>query len=200
MTQGGAMASSGHDEDWLDLADAIEVLRSQLSEAQRRGQGSQLRFVLGEITAEFEIELVRTRNGGGALRFGVVEANGRQERATRSARRVPLRLNPERRGGGDVSVGDIEQSGGGLMEEHQVVLVHGAGLGSGCLIAPRLVLTAAHLLPPPDTPWRAAHVHPRRGAAGLRRLPGSGPRGDLCRSAGRTGRAGRPVGVRAAQA
>ncbi|MEU8484852.1 trypco2 family protein [Streptomyces sp. NPDC048641] len=102
------MASRGHDENWLDLADAIEVLRTQLSEAQRRGQGSELRFVLGEITAEFEIELVRRRDGGGALRFGVVEANGRQERSTRSAQRVTLRLNPERRDGEDVAVGDID--------------------------------------------------------------------------------------------
>lgn len=100
------MSQGAHDEDWLDLADAIEVLRDQLSEAQRRGQGSQLRFVLGEITAEFEIELVRAKNGGGALRFGVVEADAKRERSTRSTQRVTLRLTPEHRGGGDVAVGD----------------------------------------------------------------------------------------------
>ncbi|MFD4415479.1 MULTISPECIES: trypco2 family protein [unclassified Streptomyces] len=102
------MTSGGHDEDWLDLADAIEVLRAQLSEAQHRGQSSALRFVLGEITAEFEIELVRTRNGGGKLRFGVVEADAHRERSARSTQRVTLRLNPERHGGGDVTVGDVE--------------------------------------------------------------------------------------------
>ncbi|AWT44228.1 MULTISPECIES: trypco2 family protein [Streptomyces] len=102
------MARDGHDESFLDLADAIDVLRAQLSEAQRRGQDSPLRFVLGEITAEFEVELVRSRNGGGALRFGVVEANARGERSARSVQRVTLRLNPEQRGGGSVAVGDTE--------------------------------------------------------------------------------------------
>ncbi|MDG5807277.1 trypco2 family protein [Streptomyces neyagawaensis] len=102
------MASGGRDEDWLDLADAVEVLRTQLAEAQRRGQGSPLRFVVGEITAEFEVELVRTRNGGGALRFGVVEADARRERSSRSVQRVTLTLKPEQHGGGDVAVGDVE--------------------------------------------------------------------------------------------
>jgi hypothetical protein len=102
------MSQGEQEENWLDLADAIEVLRGQLSEAQVRGQNSPLRFVVGEITAEFEIELVRTKNGGGALRFGVVEADARRERSARSTQRVTLRLNPERRGGGDVTIGDHE--------------------------------------------------------------------------------------------
>jgi Trypsin-co-occurring domain 2 len=108
VTEGG-MASGGHDEDWLDLADAIEMLRDQLSEAQRRGQDSPLRFVLGEITAEFEIELVRSKDGGGALKFGVVEADARRERSTRSTQRLTLRLNPEHWGGRKVAVGDDEE-------------------------------------------------------------------------------------------
>lgn len=101
------MTGAAPDRDWLDLADAIEVLRTQISEAQHRAADSELRFVLGEITAEFEVELVRTGNGGGRLRFGVVEADARRERTARSMQRVTLRLQPQRRGGGDVAVGDV---------------------------------------------------------------------------------------------
>ncbi|QQQ80743.1 hypothetical protein IOD16_23030 [Saccharothrix sp. 6-C] len=103
------MASDGHEDDWLDLADAIDVLRDQLSQAQRRGKDSPLRFVLGEITAEFEIELVRAKGGGGGLKFGVVEASARGERTNRSTQRLTLRLNPQHRDGGDVAVGDDQE-------------------------------------------------------------------------------------------
>jgi hypothetical protein len=107
LDEGLGMARGEQDEDWLDLADAIEVLRDQLSEAQRRGQAAPLRFVLGEITAEFEIELVRKKNGGGGLRFGVIEANAGRERSAKSTQRVTLRLKPQQYGG-DVAIGDAE--------------------------------------------------------------------------------------------
>ncbi|KYK14562.1 MULTISPECIES: trypco2 family protein [Streptomyces] len=99
----------GADGEWLDLADAIELLRGQLTEAQQRARESQLRFVLGEITAEFEVELVRTKDGSGRLRFGVAEADARRERSARTAQRVTLHLTPELRGPDglrDVSIGD----------------------------------------------------------------------------------------------
>ena len=53
-------------------------------------------------------ELVRTKNGGGALKFGVVEADARRERSAKSTQRLTLRLRPEHALFGDVAVGDTE--------------------------------------------------------------------------------------------
>ncbi|HEY9367810.1 trypco2 family protein [Streptomyces sp.] len=101
--------STNHDgEDWLDLADALDLLRSQVAEAQRRARRSEVRFGVDEITVEFETELVRTREGGGGLRFGIVEARGRTEGSRRSVQRIALKLRPQRADGGDTAIGDVE--------------------------------------------------------------------------------------------
>lgn len=61
--------ASTADDDWLDLADAITLLRDQIVEAQDRIAGPQgvadkgVRFGLGEITLELGMELARTRGG-----------------------------------------------------------------------------------------------------------------------------------------
>ncbi|MFF2406319.1 trypco2 family protein [Streptomyces sp. NPDC058092] len=102
------MTGSTDGDDWLDLADALDLLRSQVAESQRRAQRSEVRFGVEQITVDFELELMRTREGGGGLRFGVADAKARQESGRRSVQRVSLTLKPERPGGGDVQIGDWE--------------------------------------------------------------------------------------------
>lgn len=57
----------GGGEDWLDLADAITLLRGQVAEAQRRaaaeGDGG-VHFTLGGITLELGLELTWRRRTG----------------------------------------------------------------------------------------------------------------------------------------
>ncbi|AZP14725.1 hypothetical protein EJC51_47400 [Streptomyces aquilus] len=71
------MSSGGAGEDWLDLADAVALLRSQIAEAQARiddpqGAGDKgVRFEIGEITVDLGMELTRTRGADGQLRFSV---------------------------------------------------------------------------------------------------------------------------------
>ena len=94
------------DGSWLDLADAIGLLRDQVVEAQQRAAGHPLRFVMGEVTLELEVELERSGGLGGGLRFGVVVADARGERSSRSANRVTVTLTPRLDDGADVEISD----------------------------------------------------------------------------------------------
>jgi hypothetical protein len=96
----------GSDGTWLDLADAIGLLRDQVVEAQQRAEGHPLRFVMGEITVELEVELERSRELGGGLRFGVVSADARGGRSNRSVHHVTVTLTPRLGDGADVEISD----------------------------------------------------------------------------------------------
>ncbi|MEW2388687.1 trypco2 family protein [Streptomyces venezuelae] len=100
-------------DEWLDLADALDLLRAQIAESQRRARTADIRFNVGEITVDFEVELHRTRIAGGGLRFAVVQAEARGERAHRATQRVSLTLKPRGPGAGpgagDIAIGDWQE-------------------------------------------------------------------------------------------
>jgi hypothetical protein len=105
----GNRSSAG--DDWLDLADAITLLRDQVAEAQDRlaidGEKGVL-FGLGEITLELGMELTRTRGVDGGLRFSIASFGGKRENADKAAHKVTVRLNAHLPGGGDIDVNDEE--------------------------------------------------------------------------------------------
>lgn len=101
------------EDEGLDLADAITLLREQIAEAQRRigtdgGGDGGVRFGLGEITLELGLELARTRGVDGGLRFSVLGFGGKQESARTTTHHLTVRLNPHLPGGGDIDVSDYE--------------------------------------------------------------------------------------------
>ncbi|MEV0262314.1 trypco2 family protein [Streptomyces sp. NPDC050617] len=105
---------SHNGEEWLDLADAIALLRDQVAEAQRRidapgTAGDQgIRFGLGEITLELGMELARAQGAGGKLRFGVVGVEGERQSTRTATHRVTVRLDPRTADSSGVEVGDEE--------------------------------------------------------------------------------------------
>ncbi|MGW3957845.1 trypco2 family protein [Streptomyces sp. NPDC004752] len=108
--------ADGSDPEGLDLADAITLLRKQITEAQARvagvggsgGQDQGVLFSLGEITVELGMELTRARGMDGGLRFGVVSLGGKKESARKATHTVTVQLKPHRPGGGDIDVSDEE--------------------------------------------------------------------------------------------
>jgi hypothetical protein len=102
-------------EEWVDLTDAIALVREQVLEARARverdGDGGVV-FGLGEITVELGMELTRVEGGNGRLRFGVLgvgaDFGAKLENADKTSHKVTVRLTPRLPGGGDVDVSDRE--------------------------------------------------------------------------------------------
>ncbi|MEV7372991.1 trypco2 family protein [Streptomyces sp. NPDC090301] len=98
--------------EWLDLVDAIALLRAQVVEAQRQaavaGADEGVEFVLGEITVDFGMELTNTKGVDGGLRWSVIGFGGRKENSRAATHTVSVTLNPQLTGGGNVKVRDDE--------------------------------------------------------------------------------------------
>ncbi|MDN3028433.1 trypco2 family protein [Streptomyces sp. S.PB5] len=104
-------STDSEQDDELDLADAIALLRTQVAQAQARiateGEKGVL-FVVEEVTLQLGVELARTKGVGGDLRFSVIGIGGRRERVDRTTHTVTVQLKPHKPGGGDVDVCDTE--------------------------------------------------------------------------------------------
>ncbi len=90
----------------MPVASAIESLRGQLAEAMRAGEGKDLRFRLGPVELELQVEAVAEAGAETGVKFWVVSAGGRGSRSSSSVHTVKVTLHPAPRGGGDALVGD----------------------------------------------------------------------------------------------
>ncbi|MCX5529800.1 hypothetical protein OG785_04390 [Streptomyces sp. NBC_00006] len=108
----GNASSSG--QGWMDLADAITLLRDQVAEAQNRiaspaGDGHRgVLFTMGEITLELGLELTSTKGVDGGLRWSVISLGGKKESGSKATHTVSVKLTPHRYDGGDIDVDDKE--------------------------------------------------------------------------------------------
>lgn len=82
----------------IGLADAIENLRQELTEASRRGEGKELRFNVDAIELELAVELAAEGGGGGKVSFNVLgvgaEVGGEGKLSRSNAHRVTVKLKP----------------------------------------------------------------------------------------------------------
>ncbi|MEY9855065.1 hypothetical protein ABH935_000664 [Catenulispora sp. GAS73] len=104
---------NGSDEQWLDLADAIALLRKQIAQAQEQlsapASGDQgVLFTVGEVTLELGLELTGSKGTKGDLRWGVIAVGGTKDNGQKATHTVTVKLAPHRPGGGDIDVSDDE--------------------------------------------------------------------------------------------
>ncbi len=89
----------------VGLREAVGALRAELSESIVASAGEQLRFVVGELTLEFQVEVERTVGGGGGIRFWVVELGAKGSRTSTDVHKVMIPLRPVTEAGGPVLTG-----------------------------------------------------------------------------------------------
>ena len=79
---------------WATLAEAIEGVRAELSEAMAAGAGERLRFEVGPVELEFTVGVQRDLQGKAGVKVWVMEIGGSGGFSRDSSHRVKLMLNP----------------------------------------------------------------------------------------------------------
>jgi hypothetical protein len=97
--------------DKLSLKDTIGAIRRELTESIRAAQGEELRFEVGEIELEFEVEVERTTEGTGGVKFWVVELGGKVGGSSSVTHRVSMHIKPVSSDGAPVITGTDQLPG-----------------------------------------------------------------------------------------
>lgn len=89
----------------IGLKEALSALRQELSEAILAAPNEWLRFQVDEVTLQFQVEVERTTEGGGGIKFWVVELGCKRAATSTTTHTVTIPLKPVRKDGGPVLTG-----------------------------------------------------------------------------------------------
>jgi Trypsin-co-occurring domain 2 len=88
----------------IPLADAIGAIRQQLKQAMDEGREEELRFGLGAVELELQMQVSGERGVDGGVKVWVVSLGGRASHSTAETHTVRLTLHPQDREGKDVDI------------------------------------------------------------------------------------------------
>jgi hypothetical protein len=78
----------------IELSDVIRQLRAELESAMQAGEGERLRFEPGPLELELSVALEKATDGGGKVRFWVLDAGASHQRSSTVTQRIKLVLDP----------------------------------------------------------------------------------------------------------
>ena len=78
----------------IPLSDAIRALRRELVEAVKEGNDQEVKFALGPVELELQVELSSTGGGEAGIKFWVISLGGKGERTSGRTQTVRLSLTP----------------------------------------------------------------------------------------------------------
>ena len=98
----------GQKMERIGLPEAIAALRQELIESIVAAQGEKLRFEVGEVLMEFQVEVEKSIDGKGGIKFWVVEMGAGATSKDKAIHKVTVELKPVRADGKPVLTGSDE--------------------------------------------------------------------------------------------
>jgi Trypsin-co-occurring domain 2 len=93
----------------LGLAEAIDVLRSELRKAQDSGRGADVRFSVGSVEVELAVEVVKKAGGEASVKvLNLLSLGGKGEVSKGDTNRVKVVLSPVGVGGAPFEVASAQ--------------------------------------------------------------------------------------------
>lgn len=89
----------------IALADAITALRAELTRSIASSTDEELRFEVGQITVEFQMEVERSTSASAGVKFWVLQAGGIAAGRQREIHKLVVPLTPRLSRGGPVLTG-----------------------------------------------------------------------------------------------
>ncbi|MEO8524107.1 MAG: trypco2 family protein [Caldimonas sp.] len=90
----------------LELAEAIGQLRREIGSAMQSARDEPLKFLLGPVELELQVQLVAKGGVKGEAKWVVVSFGAEASTERTSTHKVKLTLTPKVDGKGDIEVGD----------------------------------------------------------------------------------------------
>jgi hypothetical protein len=98
LTGGGILTVNSSSENGssglMGLSAALEGLREELQSAWEKGAGRAIRFRVGEVTLTLEAVARRDTQGGGKIRWWLIEAGGDVKAGKETTQTLVLTLTP----------------------------------------------------------------------------------------------------------
>ena len=88
----------------IPLADAIGAIRRELKQAMDDGRKEDLRFGLGAVELELQLQVSGERGVDGGIKVWVVSLGAHASRSTAETHTVRLTLHPQDREGKDIDI------------------------------------------------------------------------------------------------
>jgi hypothetical protein len=89
----------------VGLTEAIAALRRELNSALSASAGEEVRFRLGQVDLEFQVDVTREAGANGGIKFWVVSLQGKGDLKSMSRHLLKLTLQPVGSDGADLLVG-----------------------------------------------------------------------------------------------